>query len=79
MQNRGRVLTRDKILDEVWGYHYYGESRTVDVHIRRIRQKLGEGADECIDTVIGVGYRFKALIPDSRNSSITTDSDTQQE
>jgi two-component system, OmpR family, alkaline phosphatase synthesis response regulator PhoP len=79
VQNQGRVLTRDKILDEVWGYHYYGESRTVDVHIRRIRQKLGEGADDYIDTVIGVGYRFKALITDSRNSPIRIDSHTQQE
>ena len=74
VQNPGRVLSRDKILDEVWGYHYYGESRTVDVHIRSIRQKLGEGADDYIDTVIGVGYRFKAPIPDSKNSPIGTDS-----
>jgi two-component system, OmpR family, alkaline phosphatase synthesis response regulator PhoP len=69
VQNQGRVLTRDKILDEVWGYHYYGESRTVDVHIRRIRQKLGEGADEYIDTVIGVGYRFKAPKSNADHSS----------
>ena len=61
VQNSGRVLSRDKILDSVWGYNYYGESRTVDVHIRRIRKKLGPGVDDYLDTVIGVGYRFKAL------------------
>jgi DNA-binding response OmpR family regulator len=59
IQNAGRVLSRDKILDGVWGYNYYGESRTVDVHIRRIRKKLGPGAEDYIDTVIGVGYRFR--------------------
>jgi len=57
-QNPGRVLTRDKILDAVWGYNYYGESRTVDVHIRRIRKKLGSAFEEYLQTVIGVGYRF---------------------
>jgi len=61
-QNPGRVQSREKILDAVWGYNYYGESRTVDVHIRRIRKKLGPGADDYIDTVIGVGYRFKAQL-----------------
>src|SRR2546426_7782482 len=60
IQNSGRVLSRDKILDAVWGYNYYGESRTVDVHIRRIRKKLGPGAEDYINTVIGVGYRFRS-------------------
>lgn len=58
--NTGRVLTRDKILDAVWGYNYYGETRTVDVHIRRIRKKLGTEADNYIETVVGVGYRFRS-------------------
>jgi two-component system alkaline phosphatase synthesis response regulator PhoP len=58
IQNSGRVLTRDKILDSVWGYNYYGESRTVDVHIRRLRKKLGSWAETHIATIIGVGYRF---------------------
>ena len=53
---RGRVLTRDYLLDRVWGLDYYGESRTLDVHIRRIRKKLG--LEAYIETVIGVGYRF---------------------
>jgi DNA-binding response OmpR family regulator len=53
---RGRVLTRDYLLDRVWGLDYYGESRTLDVHIRRIRKKLE--LESYIETVIGVGYRF---------------------
>jgi DNA-binding response OmpR family regulator len=55
-QARGRVLTRDYLLDRVWGLDYYGESRTLDVHIRRVRKKLG--LESYIDTVIGIGYRF---------------------
>ncbi len=59
MLNKGRVLTREVILDKVWGYDYYGETRTVDVHIRYLRSKL----DTChigdyIETVRGVGYKF---------------------
>jgi DNA-binding response OmpR family regulator len=52
-----RVLTRQHLLDNVWGYSYYGDERTLDVHIRRLRQKLGE-CGNCIETVVGVGYRF---------------------
>jgi DNA-binding response OmpR family regulator len=52
-----RVVTRQQLLDSVWGYSYYGDARTLDVHIRRLRQKLGECGD-CIETVVGVGYRF---------------------
>ena len=52
-----RVATRQHILDNVWGYEYYGDTRTLDVHIRRLRQKLGDCGD-CIETVVGVGYRF---------------------
>lgn len=53
----GRVLTREHLLSEVWGYDYYGGTRTVDVHIRRLRAKLG-AHDSCISTVRNVGYRF---------------------
>lgn len=53
----GRVVTRQLLLDNVWGYQYFGDSRTLDVHIRRLRQKLGACGD-CIETVVGVGYRF---------------------
>jgi len=56
-KNVGRVVTRQRLLDTVWGYDYYGDTRTLDVHIRRLRQKLG-GCGECIETVVGVGYRF---------------------
>jgi len=72
VQNSGRVLSRDKILDAVWGYNYYGESRTVDVHIRRIRKKLGPGAEDYIDTVIGVGYRFRSPRIESSSPPLLT-------
>ncbi len=52
-----RVAMRQHILDNVWGYEYYGDTRTLDVHIRRLRQKLGL-CGNCIETVVGVGYRF---------------------
>ncbi|MEO8647644.1 MAG: response regulator transcription factor [Acidobacteriota bacterium] len=53
----GRVASRQQLLDEVWGYNYFGDMRTLDVHIRRLRQKLGE-CSGCVETVVGVGYRF---------------------
>lgn len=53
----GRVVTRQNLLDNVWGYQYFGDTRTLDVHIRRLRQKLGLCGD-CIETVVGIGYRF---------------------
>jgi two-component system alkaline phosphatase synthesis response regulator PhoP len=58
MSNAGIVLSRDKILETVWGYDFEGESRTVDMHIKTLRQKLGEyGA--CIKTVRNVGYKIE--------------------
>ncbi len=57
LENRGTVLSREKILEKIWGYEIYGETRTVDVHIRTLRQKLGE-AGGMIETVRGVGYRI---------------------
>ena len=56
-KKKGRVITRQHLLDQVWGYSYYGDARTLDVHIRRLRQKL-ETCGDCIETVVGVGYRF---------------------
>jgi two-component system alkaline phosphatase synthesis response regulator PhoP len=56
-ENRGRVLTREKLLEIVWGGTYYGELRVVDVHLGHVRQKLG--SDQFIATVRGVGYRFE--------------------
>lgn len=57
LENRGRVLTRTQLQDHVWGYEFDGESRTVDVHIRTLRQKLG-ACGEIIETVRGVGYKI---------------------
>lgn len=57
MKNSGLVLTRDRIMNEVWGFDFEGESRTVDVHIRTLRMKLGD-AGEYVQTVRGVGYKF---------------------
>ncbi len=56
-RSAGRVATRQQLLDNVWGYQYFGDTRTLDVHIRRLRQKLSTCGD-CIETVVGVGYRF---------------------
>ena len=57
LENRGCVLTRTQLQDKIWGYEFDGESRTVDVHIRTLRQKLG-GCGELIETVRGIGYRI---------------------
>lgn len=59
-KNPNRVFTRDQLLDEVWGFDYYGDSRTVDVHVKRLREKL-EGVSEkwSLKTVWGVGYKFE--------------------
>ncbi len=58
--NPNRVYTRDQLLDEVWGFDYYGDSRTVDVHVKRLREKLENVSDQwCLKTVWGVGYKFE--------------------
>src|SRR6476659_6767102 len=57
-QHPGRVFTRDQLLQEVWGYDYFGGTRTVDVHVRRLRAKLGTEHEQLIGTVRNVGYRF---------------------
>lgn len=58
--NPNRVYTRDQLLDEVWGFDYYGDSRTVDVHVKRIREKLENISEEwSVKTVWGVGYKFE--------------------
>lgn len=59
VQNRGAILPKESILDKVWGYEYFGDPRTVDTHIKRLREKLGEES-ELIVTVRGRGYRFDA-------------------
>lgn len=60
VENKGRVLTRDSLLDKIWGYDYAGETRTVDVHIRHLRQKIHDedGGNQKIETIRGVGYRM---------------------
>ena len=60
-ENRGRVMTRDQLLDKVWGFEYIGETRTVDVHVRYLRKKLGDEDNEgkYIQTVRGVGYKMQ--------------------
>lgn len=57
-QHPGRVFTRAQLLQEVWGYDYFGGTRTVDVHVRRLRAKLGPEHESLIGTVRNVGYRF---------------------
>ncbi len=54
-----QVFTREQLLDNIWGYEFAGDSRTVDVHIKRLREKLPEGADWEISTVWGIGYKFR--------------------
>jgi DNA-binding response OmpR family regulator len=58
VEHQGRVWTREQLLSKVWGYDYYGGARTVDVHVRRLRSKLGEERAAWITTVRSVGYRF---------------------
>src|SRR5262245_20094657 len=60
VRQRGRVLTRERLLETVWGYDFPGETRTVDVHVRRLRQKLGDPVDARLETVVGVGYRWRS-------------------
>lgn len=60
IKTTGRVATRQQLLDNVWGYSYFGDTRTLDVHIRRLRQKMGD-CGNCIETVVGIGYRFISI------------------
>lgn len=66
IENRGLVFSRDQLLTKIWGYSFDGESRTVDVHIRSLRQKLGEYG-KLIETVRGIGYRFGELEDEKKN------------
>ncbi len=59
-KNKNKVFTRDQLLDEIWGYEFFGDSRTVDVHVKRIREKIEtEGKNWQLKTVWGVGYKFE--------------------
>ena len=62
IENKGNVLTRTFLLDKIWGYDYYGETRILDVHIRHLRKKIGDNDSKLIETVRGVGYKIKEAI-----------------
>ena len=70
-QHPGRVFTRSQLLQEIWGYDYFGGTRTVDVHIRRLRSKLGPEFEALIGTVRNVGYRF--TLPNSAKESAVSE------
>ena len=59
LENAGVVFTREQLLDHIWGYEYVGDSRTVDVHVKRLRSKLPQHESWSLMTVWGVGYRFE--------------------
>lgn len=71
-QHPGRVFSRQQLLSDVWGYDYFGGTRTVDVHVRRLRAKLGPEHESVIGTVRNVGYRFVAQGEDSAGRSTPT-------
>lgn len=64
--NRGRVFTRDALLNEIWGHDYYGGDRTVDVHIRRLRSKIEDSTHVFIETVRNIGYKLKESGPSAK-------------
>ncbi|MBO0839496.1 MAG: winged helix-turn-helix transcriptional regulator, partial [Sciscionella sp.] len=77
-QHAGRVFTRAQLLQEVWGYDFFGGTRTVDVHVRRLRAKLGQDYEQMIGTVRNVGYKFvrparsgQQSQPDSSRAQVT--------
>lgn len=70
VQHPGRVFTRAQLLHEVWGYDYFGGTRTVDVHVRRLRAKLGVEHENSIGTVRNVGYRFVVSEPTARTQAV---------
>ena len=69
-QHPGRVFSRSQLLQEIWGYDYFGGTRTVDVHIRRLRSKLGPEFESIIDTVRNVGYRFAVTASNNESENI---------
>ena len=71
-QHPGRVFSRQQLLSDVWGYDYYGGTRTVDVHVRRLRAKLGPEHESVIGTVRNVGYRFVVPVADADESTRVT-------
>ncbi|QGK71748.1 DNA-binding response regulator [Allosaccharopolyspora coralli] len=78
-QHAGRVFTRAQLLHEVWGYDFFGGTRTVDVHVRRLRAKLGQDYDAMIGTVRNVGYKFVSPSKGRQNSDVPADSRTRDQ
>lgn len=76
VQHPGRVFTRQQLLQEVWGYDYFGGTRTVDVHVRRLRAKLGPERESLIGTVRNVGYRFVLPTADRSDDAAASDDDS---
>ena len=74
-QNRGKVFSREQLLQKVWGYEYYGGSRTVDIHVRRLRAKLGAALP--LETLRGSGYKLRA--PDADDKPMVNDADVEVE
>lgn len=68
LRNQGRLLSRDRLLETVWGYSYGGATRTVDTHIQRLREKLGRHG-RCIETVRGFGYKLESKSPDASDAT----------
>ena len=58
VENKGIALSREKILNNVWNYDYFGDARTIDTHVKKLRKKMGEKGD-CIKTIWGMGYKFE--------------------
>ena len=59
MENKGLALSREKILNSVWNYDYFGDARTIDTHVKKLRSKMGEKGNEYIKTIWGLGYKFE--------------------
>jgi two-component system response regulator ResD len=76
VSHAGQVLNREQLLEQVWGYDFYGDTRTVDAHVKKLRQKLGQHDLECIHTVWGVGYRFELY--DDDQTDVSDDAGQQQ-
>ena len=59
MENKGLALSREQILNNVWNYDYFGDARTIDTHVKRLRSKMGEKGSDYIKTIWGMGYKFE--------------------
>ena len=67
MENNGIALSRDRILNNVWNYDYFGDARTIDTHVKKLRSKMGDKG-ELIKTIWGMGYKFEAPTGDNSNT-----------